>query len=487
MSFTTFSYMAFLPVVLLLYYLLPKPVKNPLLLAASYFFYACWNPVYSLLMLLSTAITYFCAVLTERKAAGKRKLWLALSLCLNLGILFVFKYFNFFSDTIASVIHSLGGTPASARLELLLPVGISFYTFQALGYTIDVYRGDLPAERNFIDYALFISFFPQLVAGPIERSGHLLPQLKVARTFSTGHIVEGMLPICWGFFKKLVIADNLAVLVNTAYAAPAEHSALQLVIATVAFAFQIYCDFSAYSDIARGSAAMLGVRLMENFDRPYLASSIQDFWRRWHISLSGWFRDYVYFPLGGSRVSTPRRALNILVVFLLSGLWHGAAMTYVLWGLLHGLYQVVGVALQGIKRRARNRLHIAESNRALAGLRIACTFALVTFAWILFRANSVQDAGVVISRIFSLAPGAGSLKEQILALGLTQKNCIMVAAAVFCLALSDLFCHGRAAETRINRSLLTRYAALFALIAATLLFGAYGENVDPQQFVYFQF
>ena len=487
MSFTTFSYMAFLPIVLLLYYLLPRQVKNPLLLVASYFFYACWNPAYSLLMLLSTAITYFCGLLMERKAAGKRRLWLVLSLCLNLGILFVFKYFNFFADTIADVMRLFGSAPASAHLELLLPVGISFYTFQALGYTIDVYRGDMPAERSFIDYALFISFFPQLVAGPIERSGNLLPQLKVVRKFSTENIVDGMLPICWGFFKKLVIADNLAVLVNTAYAAPAEYSALQLIIATTAFAFQIYCDFSAYSDIARGSAAMLGVRLMENFDRPYLADSIQDFWRRWHISLSGWFRDYVYFPLGGNRVSPLRRCGNLLVVFLLSGLWHGAAMTYVLWGLLHGLYQVVGIATRDCKRRALSRLHIAESNRVLRFLRVACTFVLVTLAWVLFRANTLPDAGIVFARIFTLARGADSLKDQILALGLSQKNCIMVAAAVLCLVLTDLFCRGKATEARINRSLFARYAVLFLLIAATLIFGAYGENVDPQQFVYFQF
>ena len=316
MNFNSIQYLLFLGLNLLVYYLLPRRARNVQLLLASYFFYMCWNPAYALLMLFSTAVTYGCGLLVGNAVWGKRRLWVALSLILNLGVLFFFKYYNFAAGLLSDVIHAAGLGLDVPLLDVLLPVGISFYTFQALGYTIDVYRKDVAAEKNFIDYALFISFFPQLVAGPIERSGNILHQLKEYHPFRYENIKTGIYPVLWGLFKKVVIADNLASMVNTVYNHPQNQGGGAFLVATVAFAFQIYCDFSAYSDIARGSARMLGFRLMENFHCPYFATSIQDFWRRWHISLSSWFKDYLYFPPGrqpeGQGPHLPQRDDRIL-------------------------------------------------------------------------------------------------------------------------------------------------------------------------------
>lgn len=469
MNFNSLQYLLFLPVVVLLYYLLPRRLKDPMLLAASYYFYMCWQPVYAALMLFSTAVTWVSGLVMDRYPRKKR-LWLALSLLINLAILFVFKYFNFFSHTLASLFGRQGPT-----LNVLLPVGISFYTFQALGYSIDVYRGDLPAERNFLNYALFVSFFPQLVAGPIERADNILPQLKSPRPFRPENIQAGILPILWGLFKKVVIADNLAVLVNTAYGDVAAASGAQLFFATGCFAFQIYCDFSAYSDIARGSAKLLGIDLMQNFNAPYAADSVRDFWRRWHISLSGWFRDYLYFPLGGSRVPRWRHCLNVLIVFLVSGLWHGAAMTYVVWGLLHGLFQIVEILTQkkGPRKPAPAPVRLC---------RILWTFALVCFAWIFFRAASLSDAMVAIRRIFTTFGRPGS----ILQLGLSKATLCSTFLAVVLLILVDL----KGADgvlTRVSRSGAWRFAAYYMLCMVIFLFGYYGAGYNPQDFIYFQF
>lgn len=468
MNFNSLHYLVFLPIIVCLYYLLPKKWKNPALLCASYYFYMCWNPAYALLMLFSTASTWLCGLWMVRKPNYKKTFFL-LSLLINLGILFVFKYFNFFSYTIAHIFGANGIT-----LSLLLPVGISFYTFQALGYTIDVYRGDLPAEKNFLEYALFIAFFPQLVAGPIERAENIIPQLKQTHPFRYENLQAGMLPILWGLFKKIVLADHLAILVNTAYGDVAAASGMQLSFATVCFAVQIYCDFSAYSDIARGSAKCLGINLMRNFQAPYFSDSVRTFWRRWHISLSGWFRDYLYFPLGGSRVSLARHCLNVLIIFLVSGLWHGAAMTFVIWGLLHGLYQVIEICADRFTRhRARKKWTIFN---------ILVTFCLVCFAWIFFRAGSVSDAVCAISRIFT-AFGNGT---DILQLGLTQPVLIMLLLATLLLAIVDLIDPVRI-SAKINRTQFLRFVIYFALCLIIFLFGSYGAGYDAQEFIYFQF
>ncbi|MDR1669526.1 MAG: MBOAT family protein [Oscillospiraceae bacterium] len=484
MNFNSLGYCLYLPVTLFLYFLLPRRLKNPFLLAASYFFYMCWEPLYALLMLTSTAATYLCARLMAGRFLSRRRLWLVLSLVLNLLILFFFKYYNFAAELTGRLFSLLGGSFTPPLSGLLLPVGISFYTFQALGYTMDVYRGKLDAERNFIDYALFVSYFPQLVAGPIERSGNLLPQLKKAHPFRLQAVFEGSVLFLWGMFKKLVIADRLAVLVNFAFdAPPGEAGGFQYAAAAVAFTVQIYCDFSAYSDIARGSARMMGIRLMRNFDAPFLAASIKDFWRRWHISLSTWFKDYLYFPLGGSRSKQAwRRYANLMAVFLVSGLWHGAALTFFAWGLLHGLFQVASGLTKPLRERALAALRVSQTNPVLTGFRVLFNFALVSGAFVFFRARSVMGALSVLKRIL-LYPFTGSVWE----MGLSGKDLTAVLVAVMILFIVDGVSRKRDLTERIAGRRWLKYAVYFFLLGAMMLFGVYGAGYDPQEFIYFQF
>lgn len=491
MSFNSLEYIIFLPIVAAAYFLLPKRLKNPLLLAASYLFYMRWKPAYALLMLLSTFVTYFCAIAMGRRDADGaggplrpfgRKGWLAACLILNLGILFLFKYFNFLAASLNALLApSHGAVPI---LNVLLPVGISFYTFQALGYTIDVYRGDAVPERNFIDYALFVSFFPQLVAGPIERSGDILPQLKKPHRFSTENIFSGGLLILVGLAKKMIIADNLAFIVNSAYADPRSFTGVQLIFATVCFALQIYCDFSAYTDIARGSARLFGISLMENFNAPYFAASIRDFWRRWHISLSSWFKNYIYIPLGGSRVTRGRRIFNLLVVFVVSGIWHGAAWTFLLWGLIHGLYEAAGLILQPVRERLYSR--VPRDSAVMRLLRIVFTFALVCLAWVMFRAESVSDA-LYIWRSMFLAPFTRVFPLAFAGMGLDRPMLIVVGVYTCLLLIYDLIRDKDRFFARVSSTVAGKYALALFLIFSIFLFGSYGREVPPQVFVYFQF
>ena len=384
MNFNTLEFLLFLPAVLALHWALPHRLRWALLLASSWLFYFWWEPMAGLLLVAVTAATWLCGLGAAReRPPAVRRACLAMALGACLGCLGVFKYAGFF----AGLIH---GGPA---WRLLLPVGISFYTFQALSYVLDVYRGRTAPEGHFGYYALFISFFPQLVAGPIERSGRLLPQLRRERTLSREQLSAGGWLLLTGYFKKAAIADGLAPLVDAVYAAPGQAGGPEIIAATALFGLQIYCDFSGYSDIARGSAGLLGVELMENFQAPYAARSIREFWRRWHISLTAWFTDYVYIPLGGSRRGLPRRCFNIMAVFLLSGLWHGADWTFVAWGGIHGIYQVCGVLAA---RRTGGR---TPQGRGTGLLRCAATFSLVTFAWLFFRAQSMADAWLLLSRL----------------------------------------------------------------------------------------
>lgn len=482
MNFNSLIYFLFLAANVLIYYLLPQKLRNFQLLLASYYFYMCWSPKYALLMLFSTAVTYVCGLLVDRSVFGRRKLWLVLSLIVNLAILFFFKYFNFVSGLLNDSFTFFGIGLQAPVLNVLLPVGISFYTFQALGYTLDVYRRDVPAERSFLDYALFVSFFPQLVAGPIERSGNILHQLKEYHPFKLENLRDGMLPVLWGLTKKMVLADNLAVVVNSVYNSPNSRGGMDFWIATVAFAIQIYCDFSAYSDIARGSAKMLGFDLMENFRCPYLASSIQDFWRRWHISLSTWFKDYLYFPLGGSRCSKTRNLLNIMIVFTVSGLWHGAALTFVAWGLLNGLYQVVSKLFQPLREKIYSALHININSKPVHVFKVICTFLFTCLAWVLFRANTLTDAVTSFTAMFTNAFVLSSS-----GFGVTMISLIALAVFSVMLIVIDRQIAYRGLAKKINRTLVVRYAVYFVLIAVILIFGSYGDGYNPQDFVYFQF
>ena len=400
MLFNSVKFIIFFPIIACLYFTVPKKFKNILLLAASYYFYMCWIPKYAILIFFSTASTYITALIIDNTQDTKRrKIALAISIIVNLGILFVFKYFNFFFSIFEQAFQYLGLETIHLQSSLLLPVGISFYTFQGLGYAIDVYRKDIKHERNFLNYALFVSFFPQLVAGPIERSTNLLPQFKETHKFDYDRTVEGLRIMAIGMFKKVVVADTISIYVDQVFNNVAMYKGLTLLVAIFLFTIQIYCDFSGYSDIAVGVAKIFGFNLMENFKTPYLAHSISDFWSRWHISLSTWFKDYLYIPLGGNRKGKIRKNINLFIIFLVSGLWHGASAHFVIWGMLHGTFRVVEEHLKfWIKPIQYKSSWISKIGQSF---KIGSTFLLVSFAWIFFRANCVSDALFIIRNMFT--------------------------------------------------------------------------------------
>ena len=494
MLFNSFEFLIFFPAVVFVYFALPARVRWVLLLGASYYFYMCWKAEYVLLIVASTLVDYLCGLrMASRPDRRARRPFLVLSLATNLGLLVAFKYSNFLNDSARTFFESIDifyGVPA---FDVLLPVGISFYTFQTLAYTIDVYRGKIQPERHLGYFALYVSFFPQLVAGPIERASHLLPQFRRNVTLDYGEVCSGLRQMVWGFFKKVVVADRLAVYVDAVYANPDEFSGLTLVLATYAFAFQIYCDFSGYSDIAIGAARVMGFDLMENFRRPYLAASIGEFWQRWHISLSTWFRDYLYIPLGGNRVIRWRHFFNLIAVFVISGFWHGANWTFGVWGLLHGGYLMLSIAGAPLRRRLVGALRLDPHGHLLRVVSVLITFHLVLAAWVFFRADSIADALLVFSRGWA---GLGGHLSALVSLDFTTLNqtvihCVGVTRveAALCVALvlfviaSDLFLENARFEAITWRRRVLRLAWFDALVVITLLLGAYG----PQQFLYFQF
>jgi D-alanyl-lipoteichoic acid acyltransferase DltB (MBOAT superfamily) len=385
MLFNSLDFLIFFPITTWLYFVLPQRYRGLFLLLASCIFYMFFIPVYILILGVTILIDYWAGRFIETSRADQKKVWLWSSVLATCLVLFVFKYFNFFSASIAAIGNFFGATYSVATLSLILPIGLSFHTFQSLSYVIEVYRGRQKAEKNFWTYALYVMFYPQLVAGPIERPQNLLKQFYEKHEFLVGRVVEGLQWIVWGFFKKMVIADRLAIFVNAIYAQPQNYSGPYLLMGTVFFAFQIYCDFSGYTDIARGCAKVLGFRLMQNFDQPYTAKSISEFWRRWHISLSTWFRDYVYIPLGGKRGGSWQWSGNLMLVFLLSGLWHGANWTFVAWGALNGFYMVFSVWTQPLRAQIEVILQVRRYLRLYQVWNVAVTFSLVCFAWIFFR------------------------------------------------------------------------------------------------------
>lgn len=430
MTFNSWEFLLFYPIVLGLYFLLPHRFRWPMLLIASYFFYMYYSPSLVFLILFTTLVSWVMARIIERSERRSVRIFaLTVALVTSLGVLFFYKYFDFLSESIFSL---FGRDPI--LLDLVLPVGISFYTFQTLSYVIDVYRGEVECERNFFFYALFVSFFPQLVAGPIERPGNLIPQLKEEHKFSSENAIAGARQMLLGFFKKICVADLVSGAVNAVYNSPEEAGSLSIVIATILFSIQIYCDFSGYTDIAIGCSRIMGIRLMKNFDHPYRSTSIKEFWSRWHISLSGWLRDYLYFPLGGSRCKKWRHLLNLFIVFIISGIWHGAAWTFILWGAIHGIYQIVGVLTRPARDRLVSRLGFSTESAAVVWVRRIITFALVAFSWLFFRANSISDAFLLVTRLFtSHLPISDSLS----ALGLDLTSSIHIILSVILLILLD--------------------------------------------------
>lgn len=401
-----------------------------MLLIASYFFYAFYSPSLALLIFATTLVSWTSSVLIERTVkVWQRRMLLSLTLVVCLGVLFFYKYFDFLSGSIAAL---FGRDPF--LLRLVLPVGISFYTFQTLSYVVDVYRGDVKTEKNFFFYALFVSFFPQLVAGPIERPANLIPQLKETHKPSLENFKAGGKFMLLGFFKKICVADLVSPYVNAVYNNADEATSLTVIIATLLFALQIYCDFSGYTDIAIGCSRIMGIRLMKNFDHPYRAKTVKEFWSRWHISLSSWFKDYLYIPLGGSRCKRWRHLLNLFIVFIVSGLWHGAAWTFVIWGALHGIYQIVGTLTYKKRNQLISRLGLSEDSVLVGLWRRLVTFLLVTVGWIFFRANSISDVGVLFTRLFS---GGAGLSESLSLIGLTGINILLILTSVALLIIMD--------------------------------------------------
>lgn len=479
MLFNSLEFALYFPIVCALYFLVPRKLKTPLLLVASCGFYMAFIPAYILILFTTILVDYFAGMWIENSAGPRKKRLLWISITATCLILFVFKYFYFFTDTFAMISSEAGLPVWEPAIRIILPIGLSFHTFQSLSYVIEVYRGAQKAERDFITYATYVMFFPQLVAGPIERPQNLLHQFHEVHAFDHDRVVSGLRRMAWGFFKKLVVADRLALYVNDVYGAPHHHNGLQLSIATVFFAYQIYCDFSGYSDIAIGTARVLGFRLMENFDRPYQSSSISEFWRRWHISLSTWFRDYVYFPLGGSKVARPKWVRNILITFGVSGLWHGAAWTYVAWGVLNGIYLVFGGLTKGIRDRIMGALGVGETTIARRFLMWLTTFLLIGVTWILFRATTFSDAWYILTHLHS-GWDFGAIKTQHFQL----KH---FPAAILGIALLEglQYAEGR---WRISGRLvalpsLARWPAYASIIFFVVLFGVYQST----QFIYFQF
>jgi alginate O-acetyltransferase complex protein AlgI len=398
--FNSWQFAVFFPIVTLAYFLSPQAVRVGVLLVASCLFYMAFVPKYILILAFLILFDFAAGLMIERADGWRRRAFLIASLCANIGMLSVFKYFNFFNTNLADLARFLGWNYSIANLHIILPIGLSFHTFQSMSYTVEVYRKRTPAERSLLYFALYVMFYPQLVAGPIERPQNLLHQFREYHHFDWPRCKEGLRLMALGLFKKIFIADRASILVNAVYNQPGQHSGWQLLVATYFFAFQIYCDFSGYSSIALGAAKIMGIDLMLNFNRPYLAATIADFWRRWHISLSTWFRDYLYIPLGGNRCSRPRMCFNLAVVFLISGFWHGANWTFIIWGGLHALYFIVHV----LSAPTFGRL-TASLKGAAAGLLkfagIILTFNLVTLSWVFFRAASLSDALTVLQKIVS--------------------------------------------------------------------------------------
>lgn len=489
MLFNSIDFLIFFPIVTAIFFVIPRKLKTLWLLVTSYYFYMSWNPKYAALIAISTVITFISGVLIEKtKGWYGKKLVVITSLVSNLVILGIFKYADFALQTLSLIISQMGLETIDKRLDLLLPVGISFYTFQALSYTIDVYRGNIKAERNVLRYALFVSFFPQLVAGPIERSGNLLCQIqKLAETklWDFVRVREGLLLMTWGLFQKLVIADRASILVNQVYSNYRDYGFLELVIASVLFAFQIYCDFGGYTNIARGAARVMGISLMQNFQQPYFAANIRDFWRRWHISLTSWFTDYLYIPLGGNRKGTVRQYVNILIVFGLSGLWHGASWHFVAWGGVHAGYQIVGNIKKQVQRKlgieVKDVIHNSFSQRL--GKRIT-TFVLVDIAWVFFAADNLHHVWGIFCQMFTVFQ-TSSIYE----IGLDRGNWFMLSFSIIVLIAVDIIHEGGdSVFLLVNRQTLWfRWSLYLGLIWCTILFGIYGIGYDSSQFIYFQF
>lgn len=486
MVFNSYGFLLFFPSVLLLTRVCPLKWRNGLLLLASYLFYASWGKRWCVLLLGITILVYVLGLLLERK---RRKYLFLLGLLGTLGALLAFKYLDFGLYSLNALLTKLGLGVPLPRVSLLQPAGISFFTFQAAGYLIDVYKGKYKPEKNSLRLALFVSFFPQILSGPIGRGDQLLPQYEKPQKADFSQLRRGFLILTWGFFLKLCIADRAAILVNTVYGSYESYSGIFLVFATLVYALQIYGDFAGYSYMAIGAAEMLGIHLPKNFDTPYFAQSIQEFWRRWHISLSTWFRDYVYFPLGGSRCAVWKKYRNVLIVFLVSGLWHGAMWNFVVWGAIHGLYQIFGGITKPLREKMLNALCVDRETASYRLFRMALTFLLVDFAWLFFRADGLGAAIAMLRVIFTNLTPTALVGEAFYTMGLDRQEFWALLLCTGGMTLIDaLRYRGHGITEWFGRqNWLFRELALAAFMLIIITFGIWGNGFDASSFIYFKF
>ncbi len=476
MLFNSIHFFLFFVIVTTVYFLLPHRFRWMLLLLASCYFYMAFIPVYILILGFTIVIDYVAGILLETKNGKQRKYYLIASLIANIGVLAIFKYYNFLNSNLSVFLNSVGYQNHIPELSILLPIGLSFHTFQAMSYTIEVYRGNQKAERNFGIYTLYVMFYPQLVAGPIERPQNLLHQFYEKHYFDVHRVIDGLKLMVWGLFKKLVIADRLALYVNAVYNNPGQHTGISIITATIFFAFQIYCDFSGYSDMAIGAARVMGFKLMTNFNRPYFSTSIAEFWKRWHISLSTWFKDYLYLSLGGNRVSIPRWYFNLFFVFVISGLWHGANWTFIIWGAINGFYLVFAIATQAFRKRLSQLIYLDRIPKFNRSIQILITFSLTCFAWIFFRANSTADALLIVKKIFSFSGPLFADWSTIMIYSLLGISFLVLAEA------KKEYYKGKFSFMNHPNAFI-RYGTYTFLCMAIVLFGVF----DGGQFIYFQF
>lgn len=482
MLFNSLVFFIFFPTVTIAYFLIPHRFRWLLLLVASAVFYMAFIPAYVLILLATIIIDYIAGRAIEKSTGNKRLTFLIISLVTNIGILAFFKYFNFFSASLTSIVHLIHWNYSLPLLSIILPIGLSFHTFQAMSYTIEVYRGNQKAEHHFGIYALYVMFFPQLVAGPIERPQNLLHQFRTKHTFDWARFGSGLRLMLWGFFKKIVIADNAAAIINRVFDYPTQFFGVPLIIAAALFAFQLYCDFSGYSDIAIGSARVLGFTLMKNFDQPFAACSLSEFWRRWHISLSTWFRDYLYIPLGGNRVSRLRRYLNTMIVFLISGLWHGSSWNYVAWGGLHGVFMNASQTSTSLRQQIVSLTRLNAFPRLYRTLQRILTFSLVAIIFIFFRTKTINEGWYMVSHLSSNFKA--SFNDLFITLGTSSFNFFHLLTAIIVMEIITWTAKQRPCVQKFSMLEPWMKATCYtAILLWIIFFGYFGER----PFIYFQF
>ncbi len=480
MLFNSIEFLIFFPVVTILYFSLPHKIRWFLLLVSSCLFYMAFVPKYILILGFTIVIDYFAGIMIDKMKGNNKRIFLIISILANVGILFVFKYFNFFNENVTRVANLLNWNYPISSLSIILPIGLSFHTFQSMSYIIEVYRGKHQPEKHFGIYALYVMYYPQLVAGPIERPQNMLWQFHTEHKFDSKRTVDGLKLMAWGFFKKLVIADNLALVVNAAYKSPDAISGLSLVLATYFFAFQIYCDFSGYTDIARGASRIMGIELMKNFSLPYFSKSISEFWRRWHISLSSWFTDYVYISLGGNRCAKWKWHRNLMIVFLLSGLWHGAAWTYVIWGGLNGFYLVFALWTKELREKIIHTIKLDRFPNIQNAVKVIISFNLICFSWIFFRATSFTSAHYIIKKILTNF----SLNINLGAVGITRYQIVLCICLIAFLLLVQLVQRSKRLSDEIaKKPIVLRWGLYYAGLVLFIIFGVFTTS----SFIYFQF